>query len=163
MTKLEEDTTIKTLKYPVASQLVPVGKNGIATTECLFLSILKICRSTRRQWKRKRGNTSIIVTAYHDGTQREASGNINFTNTKTPTQRKEETRDHLEQKPKRTEPVCGHRGRARKDPPTPTPSRSTPAPASPPAQQQPSQPRAVKKEITTVYITDANDKKYQVR
>ena len=149
----------KNTKVSVASQLVPVGKNGIATTEMLIPVNFKKYAEAHGDKGKDNAEHEYYVTAYHDGTQREASGNINFTNTKTPTQRKEETRDHLEQKPKRTEPVRGHRGRARKDPPTPTPSRSTPAPASPPAQQQPSQPRAVKKEITTVYITDANDKK----
>ncbi|MDI9309856.1 MAG: CHAP domain-containing protein [Limnohabitans sp.] len=149
----------KNTKVSVASQLVPVGKNGIATTEMLIPVNFKKYAEAHGDNGKESAEHEYYVTAYHDGTQREASGNINFTNTKTPTQRKEETRDHLEQKPKRTEPVRGHRGRARKDPPTPTPSRSTPAPASPPAQQQPSQPRAVKKEITTVYITDANDKK----
>ncbi|QYS91627.1 hypothetical protein JJC04_02270 [Flavobacterium covae] len=50
------------------------------------------------------------VTAYHDGTQRVVSGNVDFTNTKTPEQRRQETIDHLEGKTKENDKILGHRG-----------------------------------------------------
>ncbi|MET3047338.1 hypothetical protein [Flavobacterium covae] len=83
------------------------------------------------------------VTAYHDGTQRVVSGNVDFTNTKTPEQRRQETIDHLEGKTKENDKILGHRGVVPRGQPVAT--------------VQP-QPAPAKKDISKVYITDASNK-----
>ncbi|WP_459926565.1 hypothetical protein [Flavobacterium covae] len=123
--------------------MVTVGKNGIDTTEILIPLNFKKYAEMQDDKGKESAIHEYYVTAYHDGTQRVVSGNVDFTNTKTPEQRRQETIDHLEGKTKENDKIPGHRGVVPRGQPV-----ATVQPQLAPA----------KKGISKVYITDASNK-----